>query len=205
MPDVSNCVRTAQVIGLTTSGLMAGSILTYSTALIPTITLPAGSGPASYDSNHKPGSPISHIATQWRHAYNIGKSSMPFCAIGAGTAYAYLSYVFRHETTLRPADTRTSNWYLLASGLVMSIIPYTLLVMSPTNKSLLSRAEVADAESMTGVSKAKEAASKTSGDSKATREDVEVLNWLKGWAELNVVRSMFPLAGTLAALYATLY
>lgn len=87
----------------------------------------------------------------------------------------------------------------------MSIIPYTLLVMSSTNKSLLSRAEVADAESMTGVSKAKEAATKASGDSKATREDVEVLNWLKGWAELNVVRSLFPLAGTLAALYATLY
>ncbi|KAK2858437.1 hypothetical protein FQN49_004729, partial [Arthroderma sp. PD_2] len=109
------------------------------------------------------------------------------------------------ETTLRSADVRTSNWYLLASGLVMSIIPYTLMVMNPTNKSLLARAEVTDAEAMTGVAKAKEAASKASGDSKATREDVEVLNWLKGWAELNVVRALFPLAGTLSALYATLY
>ncbi|EEQ33058.1 hypothetical protein McanMca71_003772 [Microsporum canis] len=204
MPDVSSCVRTAQVVGLTASGMMAGAIISYSTVLIPSITLPAGSGPASYDSNHKPGTPISHIATQWRHAYNIGKSSMPFCAIGAGSAYAYLAYVFRHETTLRVADVRTSNWYLLASGLVMSIIPYTLMVMSPTNNSLLSRAEVTDAEAMTGVSKAKEAASRAS-DSKATREDVEVLNWLKGWAELNVVRGLFPLAATLSALYATLY
>ncbi|KAF3484085.1 uncharacterized protein GIQ15_03409 [Arthroderma uncinatum] len=205
MPDVSSYVRTAQVIGLTTSGMIAGSILTYSTTLIPTITLPTGSGPATYDSNHKPGTPISHIATQWRHAYSIGKSSMPLCAIGAGTAYAYLAYVFRQETTLRAADVRTSNWYLLASGLVMSIIPYTLMVMSPTNKSLLARAEVTDAEAMTGVAKAKEAASKASGDSKATREDVEVLNWLKGWAELNVVRALLPLAGTLSGLYATLY
>ncbi|KAK2749692.1 hypothetical protein FQN57_005915 [Myotisia sp. PD_48] len=175
-----------------------GSILNFSAVLIPTLVLPASNGKATYDANHKPGASISHIATQWRHAYTLGKSTMPILALGSGTAYAYLAYSFRQEGTLRAADVTTSNWYLLAAGLVWSIIPYTLLPMNQTIKKLLGRASVADAESITG--KEKEVLGKP-----VSRDDVEVLNWLKSWAEMNCVRGLLPLAGTLAAAYATLY
>lgn len=174
--------------------------MSLSVFLIPALSLPAASSKRTFDSSHKPGTPVSHISTQWRHAYNLGKKVAPFLCLVSGSAYAYLSHAFRQETPLRLPDRTTSNWYLLALTLAIAPIPYTLTVMRSTNKSLMQRAEAADTESA-AATQAKDA----KGDLKASREEVEVQNLLKQWGEMNCVRGMFPLAATAVAVYATLF
>lgn len=117
---------------------------------------------------------------------------MPLTNLIAGSAFAYAAHAFRKY----PArDVTTSNMYLLAAALSVSIIPYTLIVMHATNKRLLGRAEQADVEGPAAREKV---------EIKASKEDTIVLGWLKTWCSMNFVRAMLPLSASLVGLCATL-
>jgi hypothetical protein len=121
--------------------------------------------------------PISgqNLAKQWMTIFETGKSQMPKVALLALFGYAYLAYD-RH--------TRGSPWagYLTAGALTMAVVPFTLLLMSPTNDALI---EVA-----TGAARA------TSDE--ATRA------LLQKWKGLNAMRSLLPLAGALVGAWTLL-
>jgi hypothetical protein len=152
----------------------------------------AGKPRRTFDSSEQPGTPIAHIATQFRYAYNVGIATMPTISLIASGAYIYAGHSFRK---LPARDLATSNMYLLAAALALAPIPYTLLIMQGTNKKLLGRAEQADVETVTAGSKT---------EIRASKEDSVVLGWLKSWVGMNIVRGCFPLAATVVALYATL-
>ncbi|PGG96508.1 hypothetical protein AJ80_09814 [Polytolypa hystricis UAMH7299] len=202
MTDERFVIRTAQAIGLTTSSFLSSHILSFSYALVPTLILPAaGNIKRSFDSGLEPGTPIGHIATQWRHAYHLGRSTAPFIALASSAAYTYLAYAFREGTGVlhTEATAQASNLYLVAALLSLGIVPFTLAVMKPTNDKLMERAAATDA--------GKEGKGKgVKGEELvASREDAEVRGWLEKWCCLNCARACFPIAATLLAVSATFY
>jgi hypothetical protein len=89
-PITPHSVRFAQVLGLTTSGFLAGSlpgqllsirlicagyIASFSLLAVPTINL----------------SPPALRAQQWKRAYGIGASTAPWLAVLATAAYGYVT------------------------------------------------------------------------------------------------------------------
>ncbi|KAF4121732.1 protein of unknown function (DUF1772) [Geosmithia morbida] len=103
----------------------------------------------------------------WATSYERGKNTMPKVAIAVALAYFYAAY----DSHGRDAAGAWKG-FLGAAGLVLVILPFTRAVMKPTNDSLHSIA---------------------SGSS-ATPQ-IQSGGLLKKWSALNIIRSLFPLAG----------
>lgn len=92
-----------------------------------------------------------------------------------------------------------STSYLLAIGLTMGIVPFTLVAMSKTNAKLRAHAtrdDAAGAEGTAGmVVSEKEKA-------KRARDDSEIPGLLRHWAKLNLIRASLPLLGAGIGFYA---
>lgn len=116
------------------------------------------------------------MAKLWEALYVRGRAQMPRFAALSLLGYSYLAY---------DRYARGERWgpFALAGALTIGIVPFTLLVMMPTNNALL------------GV------ASGTGGQ--VLSEDA-VRSLLLRWKNLNLMRSMFPLAGSLLGLWALL-
>lgn len=93
-----------------------------------------------------------------------GASLMPKISTTVALSYAYAAY----ETRSRGGDW---TGFLVAAGLLVSIVPFTLLVMSSTNTALINSAK---------------------GSSSLAQGQVSEL--IKKWAVLNLTRSLLPLA-----------
>ena len=95
---------------------------------------------------------------------------MPKFAGGVAAAYLYTAYETRR---------RGGIWkgFAVAAALSMAIVPYTLLFMSPTNNALHAIA----------------------GGAHIVAES-EVTDLINKWGVLNLVRSLFPLAGGVAGI-----
>ncbi|KUI57085.1 Noranthrone monooxygenase [Cytospora mali] len=119
-------------------------------------------------------SPVSSqlLAQQWAGIYNRGKVLGPQTAVISLLGYGYLMY--------DRSSRLNSGWgdYLCAMGLTIGIVPFTLIIMDPTNQALLRVAE---------------------GSSSLGYEAVREL--LVRWKGLNLIRSLFPIAGALLGLY----
>lgn len=83
-------------------------------------------------------------------------------------------------------STTTFYLYVAAAMLVPAIIPFTLGVMLPTNDKLHAKAD----KYRLGFSEVK--------------EDQELDHLLTKWIALNTVRSLFPLAAAVTALWAVI-
>lgn len=103
-------------------------------------------------------------AAAWAGLYNHGIAIMPKVAITVALSHLYSAYATENRRNNR-------TWYLAAALLAVSIIPYTLLTMRPTNDKLLSAAA--------GISK-------YGAD--------EITHLINRWAALNLGRSLLPLA-----------
>ena len=117
---------------------------------------------------------------------------MPFCFAIAGGAFSYAAHAFRQGATRNVAK---SNMFLTAAVLVLAPIPYTLIVMRPTNKRLLERAEHADAEGPVVRERA---------EITQSTEEAAVVDWLKTWSWMNLGRGLLPLGATVVGLCAAL-
>lgn len=116
--------------------------------------------------------PSQILAQQWAGIYNKGKVLGPQMAAVSLLGYGYLMYD-------RSRQSRGWGKYVGAAALTVGIVPFTVFFMDTTNQALL------------GV------AAGTAGhlSSEAVRE------LLVKWRVLNLVRSLFPLAGALLGLY----
>lgn len=106
-------------------------------------------------------------------------------------SFAYLAYKFYNVsvTLNRPVG----ELYALASIATLSIVPFTLLVMSNVNGKLNAAAEESKGLKITEqLSEVKDARGESTK---------ELVDW---WATLNFVRGVFPLAGAVLGLSATL-
>ncbi len=102
--------------------------------------------------------------------FNRGMSLMPKVAITTALSYLYAAYDTRNEG---------GSWkgYVASAALVVSIVPFTLLAMNPTNQSLISVAKGASA-----------------------LEAASVSELIHKWGRLNLTRSILPLAGALTGI-----
>lgn len=106
----------------------------------------------------------------WHGMFLRGMNVMPKVAIAVGLSYGYAAY----ETHRVGGDWKG---FLAAGGLVVSIVPFTLLFMSSTNASLISAAK---------------------GSSALAQAQVSQL--IENWGYLNLARSLLPLAGAVTGL-----
>lgn len=126
----------------------------------------------------------SQAARLWEQNYSLGKSQNPPVAlIGAG-AFTFLAWSFRHKMPIR--GVKPTYMFAAAAMCTLGIVPYTLTFMGSTNGRLLDHA----------------AAAKHLDMSAAAGVDVDQL--LAQWKQLNSIRSVLPLIGTIIAGFAVI-
>ena len=128
--------------------------------------------------------PATIAVRQWSVMFSRGKAVVPPMALLSSSAFAYLAYNI-------PA---TSRLYASAALSSFAIIPYTLLVLSPTNSKLLKRA--AEAEKLSTKDELDETRLPRGESSKEL---------IDKWNSLHVGRLMLPLISTLLGVWATLF
>lgn len=112
------------------------------------------------------------LAEQWAGIYNRGKVLGPQIAGLSLLGYGYLAY-------RRRVVENQPGWgkFIGAAALTIAIVPFTLIVMDPTNQALLLAA-----------------------DGSIPIGDVAVKELLLRWKDLNLIRSIFPLAGAVLGI-----
>jgi hypothetical protein len=118
-------------------------------------------------------SPVSSMQI-WRGIYDRGKKLGPAMGVATLAAYGLAAYAARQDGL---------PWAQLvgAGVLTAGIMPFTVLVMAPTNSRLLA-----------GAAGSGEVSVQTA------------VGWLQIWSRLNFVRGVFPLAGAAVGLQALL-
>ncbi|KAH8899324.1 DUF1772-domain-containing protein [Thozetella sp. PMI_491] len=112
-------IRAAQAVGVFTSSFVSGASLGLSVFVIPRLLeLP---------------SPL--MLRQWERTFSQGRRLIPAVGQTAALSYFYLAYRFGLHRGI------TGRLYLLAGALSFSIIPYTLILVMPTNRRLLKKAK----------------------------------------------------------------
>lgn len=96
---------------------------------------------------------------------------MPKVAVGSALSYVYAAYASEGQ--------KNSKDYLIAAGLVVSIVPFTLMFMGSTNAALIGSA--------TGTSPLRQA---------------QVSDLIRKWGYLNLARSVLPLTAAAVGLRA---
>lgn len=115
------------------------------------------------------------LVSQWRRMYWYGHKTMPVLAIGTFVLYASLCIQ-------RLRARRSWGVLALAAAITMTMLPFTWVVMAPTNNTLFRL----DAEGQLG--------SLTIGTEEA--KDLVVK-----WARLHFMRCLFPLSGALIGTF----
>ncbi|KAI0155727.1 hypothetical protein BJ166DRAFT_593937 [Pestalotiopsis sp. NC0098] len=146
--------------GWTTAGLIAGSFLSGAMVSLSGIAIPV-----FLDTTKT----AADLYTQWARTYHYGHLALPALSIGT-----FLLHSHAAANKARAGKRWQSS---LAAGLVtMVMIPFTWVVMSPTNDKLFALAEATKAGVLTsGLGEAKELVAK--------------------WSMMHLARSLFPLAG----------
>lgn len=143
-------------------------------------------------SRRKDGVSAVMVGKEWRNLYHIGKAQNPPIAIVTSSIYLYLAWAVSlysgPELDARQLSPHAAKLYAVAAVLTLGIIPWTLAVMRPTNNLLESHATRFETPA-----------------SGADKQAIEIDAHLAKWKTLNLVRSLFPLAGSLVGTVATLF
>ncbi|KAJ5889922.1 DUF1772-domain-containing protein [Penicillium tannophilum] len=157
-------------------GISGAAWLSGNIAALSTITVPALV--QSQNEHHKS---QSLLTKQWRALYEIGKKKNPPIAAAVASSLAYLAWSVRQGGPLYKKTVYSrSGLYLAAAVLTVGIVPYTLICMTGTNSALMKKAE------------------------STSDADKEVPDLVERWNTLNLGRSVFPLAGAICAVVATI-
>ena len=117
------------------------------------------------------------LFVQWARLYHYGHQIMPTIAIGTLLLYAY-------TCTQKRAASKPWGLFALAGVTTISIVPFTWIVMVPTNNELFRLEAVSKADPLVlGISSAKDLVVK--------------------WTWLHATRSLFPLAGAILGTLGT--
>ncbi|RKF80235.1 putative duf1772 family protein [Golovinomyces cichoracearum] len=112
MQDLPISVRVAQAVGVFGTLYSAGSSVGIIQYVIPAIRK----------------SPTPLLLSQWSDTYRRGALTIPPTTILTSSALAYVSYHFR--------STSECKMWGLASAMAIAIVPFTFIVVFPTNKIL---------------------------------------------------------------------
>ena len=160
---------------------------------VPTLLVPARQpSSAVLAAQPVPGTPIPHLTHQWLDLYERGKILFPSLALVASLANAYLAWTLRNVPTRTSVGYCWSTLYVTAIVTTMSIVPWTLLVMTNTNKQLRSHATRDDAALAEGI---KGMVMSEEEKAKRAREDANVPALLQRWSKMNFCRGLFPFVG----------
>lgn len=175
-------LNVASALGLTICGAFVGGNLVLSYIAVPTLLLPSqpsalpapansvyGLSPTA-TSGPRPATKAAHLAHQWQNIYDIGSKIGPFSALLGSGSFLYASRQLHSSAKLQ------RRLFVTAAGLVVSIVPFTFLVMSRTNSELQRRASAA--------SRDEEAGPRMEGQkgSVETYQTHDLVGW---WASLN--------------------
>ena len=122
MSDLPLTIRAAQMAALVMGGLCAGTVITASAAVIPTML------------NTHP--PQALLLRQWKHFFDIAKLLSPGTGIVTALTYVYLAFNV-------PAAARA---YAAAAGLSIATMPFTVFFIFPTNNALDGALHAAEAK-----------------------------------------------------------
>lgn len=136
-----------------------------------------------------PAAAAAHASIIWHHIYNKGKTTLPPIAACAALAFFYAAYNFPNPVALQEIEN-TRNSLAIAGLLTVSIVPYTLLIMKPTNDALHAKSRAVTERSKNGFE---------------TILDDATKELIRNWNVLNFVRGALPLLATGLAAYAILF
>ncbi|KAI9801863.1 MAG: hypothetical protein M1833_002177 [Piccolia ochrophora] len=170
----STVIRVAQTVGITSSALIAGSLMSISLIGVPAIM-------------EAPGPLLLH---QWHAMYTRGKNNMPKIAAVSLLCHGYVTYAAYNSKVI----PLRQKWPIFALGglSTIAIIPFTFAVMHQTNQQLLRKEE------------ASRGVSKTDDMVQAGLNDEAVRPLVDRWGIMNLVRGSLPAIGALAACWAAL-
>lgn len=185
-PKMPSSIQVAQAVGITTSAFLAGIsegltmlqiLLIWKLGACTCITV-LGVPPLML-------APSPLVARQWKKVYDLGVVRSPPLALTSALSFSFLSYKL-YGTLNQPK----AELYALSALLTIGIVPYTLLAMLPTNNKLMRNAE--EAEAMTPEEQIMEV---KDSERRSTKQLLDL------WATHNLVRGMFPLAGSVLGLW----
>ena len=127
-------------------------------------------------------------ARQWQASFDRGKIINPAIALVSGISYGVLSYNLYGTLNHFKAEM-----YALSAVSVLSIWPWTLLVMWPTNVKLFKKYE--DMKNLSIEEKATETGLARGESTK------ELMDY---WGLLNLGRGLLPLVGAVLGTWSTL-
>ncbi|KIX07457.1 uncharacterized protein Z518_02110 [Rhinocladiella mackenziei CBS 650.93] len=175
--DSFSYLRAVKCVGVTGAMWLGekGNIAALSLMAVPALRLSKANDGVSSTS----------LVKQWRYIYEAGKSQNPPIAAATAAAFIYLAWSVRR---IAPRS-QIPLYYGSAAVLTLGIVPFTLMVMSPTNNRLIQHSETMSMEGSAAPSRAR---------------DDEIDQLIAKWNTLNGVRSLLPLAGGILGLVASL-
>ncbi|KAF2429266.1 DUF1772-domain-containing protein [Tothia fuscella] len=170
----SRLASEAPKVGIQATALVAASFLSGAMMSLSAIAIPV-----FLDTNTE----TAHLLRQWARLYHYGHIYMPTLAVGTTGLYAYVG--------LRKRAANDKKWirYVVAGAVTISIVPFTWLMMAPTNDTLFELEKLALANGTASVS---------------VLEASIVQEQVVKWAWLHVVRAVFPLVGAILGLVSVL-
>jgi hypothetical protein len=166
----------ATLVGVAGSAAFSTLCLGISYLSVPSLLLPA----PKVSDTAIPKTPSGHLARQWQLIYDIGKFTGPPVSIVSAGSLIY-------AMTRIPAELKVQRQlYITAAALIVSIMPFTLLVLAPTNTKLL---EIAAVEVEGLESDETHPGNVAAGQGQGTAELV------RKWAGLNAIRALPPVLG----------
>ena len=114
---------------------------------------------------------VDHLLRQWLQLFHNGHMIMPTTSVA--TFFVYLYVVFNKRSS-----GRSWTGYAVAGAVTVGMIPFTLIVMVSTNNTLFALVDaINDATQVTSLEYVKELVTR--------------------WSWMHVVRSLFPLFGSI--------
>ena len=173
----------ATLIGVAGSAAFTSLCWGISYLTVPSLLVPA---PKASDKK-QPKTPSGHLARQWQLIYDIGKFTGPPVSIVSAGSLVY-------AMTRIPAELKVQRQlYFTAAALIVSIMPFTLIALAPTNTRLL---DIAAIEAKGLESEHTRPESIVAGEGQTTAE------LIRKWAGLNAVRGIPPVLGICCVLAA---
>ncbi|RAH73277.1 DUF1772 domain-containing protein [Aspergillus aculeatinus CBS 121060] len=167
--------RLAHAIGLSGAAWLSGNIAALSLISVPALA----------ETQRETSAPQGLIVKLWRKVYDKGKAQNPPVAAATATAFLYLAWSVRAGGPLfRHSQYSLTGLYTTAAILTLSIVPYTIVTMRPTNNALIRLAQTPEDLTSAGV-----------------KESSTLLN---RWVFLNGIRSLLPLVGGMLGVTAAL-
>ncbi|OAA62817.1 hypothetical protein SPI_04357 [Niveomyces insectorum RCEF 264] len=176
--SASNTFRAAQATGLFVSAAAAGAGLGLSVFTVPRLLE----------------APPDLMLRQWKRTFDRGKPVFIASGVVSALSYGYVYYAAQRSLASSHVLV-ASRLPLLAAGLSLAVMPYTLLFVLPTNKKLEARvAQVAEAEE-------KRTAGGSAGTKTFTAEEEESAKQLVDrWGLLNLGRPLLMAAAAFVGL-----